>query len=35
MIEMQESYSKLQSKVQSKNNEIDVLITRITSLESK
>jgi hypothetical protein len=34
-IELQESYSKLQSKVQSKNNEIDMLINKITSLENK
>jgi peptidoglycan hydrolase CwlO-like protein len=33
--EMQENYSKLQSKVQSKNNEIDLLINKINSLESK
>jgi peptidoglycan hydrolase CwlO-like protein len=33
--EMQESYSKLQSKVQAKNNEIDLLINKINSLESK
>lgn len=33
--EMQESYTKLQSKVQAKNNEIDLLINKINSLESK
>lgn len=33
--ELQESYSKLQSKVQAKNNEIDLLISKINSLESK
>ena len=32
---MQESYLKLQSKVQSKNNEIDQLINKINTLESK
>lgn len=30
-----ESYTKLQSKVQSKNSEIDTLITRITALENR
>lgn len=34
-VELQESYSKLQSKVQSKNSEIDQLISKINSLESK
>jgi peptidoglycan hydrolase CwlO-like protein len=30
--ELQENYSRLQSKVQAKNNEIDMLINKITSL---
>jgi predicted RNase H-like nuclease (RuvC/YqgF family) len=34
-LELQESYSRLQSKVQSKNNEIDMLSTKIANLESK
>lgn len=33
--ELQESYTKLQSKVQSKNNEIDLLINKINGLEGK
>ena len=33
--ELQESYSRLQTKVQSKNSEIDMLITKIQTLESK
>ncbi len=33
--ELQEHYSRLQSKVQSKNNEIDMLVAKISSLESK
>lgn len=31
-VELQESYSKLQSKVQAKNNEIDLLISKISNL---
>lgn len=31
-VELQESYTKLQSKVQAKNNEIDLLINKINSL---
>lgn len=31
-IELQENYSRLQSKVQAKNNEIDLLINKISSL---
>lgn len=34
-VELQDSYSKLQSKVQAKNSEIDQLISKINSLESK
>ncbi len=34
-VELQESYSKLQSKVQAKNSEIDQLINKINGLESK
>lgn len=34
-VELQESYSKLQSKVQAKNSEIDQLISKINSLENK
>lgn len=30
--ELQEHYSRLQSKVQSKNNEIDMLVSKISSL---
>ena len=34
-MELQENYSRLQSKVQTKNSEIDMLISKISSLESK
>jgi len=34
-LELQESYSRLQSKVQSKNNEIEMLQTKIANLESR
>lgn len=33
--ELKESYSRLQSKVVSKNNEIDILLTKVSSLESQ
>ncbi len=33
--ELQESYSRLQTKVQSKNSEIDMLVSKISGLESK
>lgn len=33
--EMKESYSRLQSKITSKNNEIDILLNKISGLESK
>ena len=32
---MQESYSRMQSKVQAKNSEIELLINKISSLEAK
>jgi hypothetical protein len=34
-VELQESHSKLQNKVQTKNNEIDMLINKITGLEAR
>ena len=34
MMEMQESYSTIQRKVNAKNQEIEMLITKITSLEN-
>lgn len=34
-LELQENYSRLQSKVQTKNSEIDMLINKISGLENK
>ena len=33
--ELQDNYSRLQTKMVSKNNEIDILINKVGSLESK
>lgn len=33
--ELKENYSRLQSKVTSKNNEVDILLSKVGHLESK
>ena len=33
--ELQENYSRLQNKMISKNNEIDILLSKVSSLEQR